>query len=76
MPTTWPQLVLWSQIYEETKPKFDPKAIRKAKRPQLVAVEDVSQDLSTILQEKDTKQANAMEDASTKQGDSAGRQEG
>lgn len=42
--------MLWSQIYEETKPKFDPEEIRRAKRPQLVEVEDVSQDLAAILE--------------------------
>lgn len=43
--------MLWSQIYQETKPTFDPETIRKAKRPQLVDIEDVSQDLAAILQE-------------------------
>lgn len=44
--------VFWVQVYEENKPKFDPEEVRRAKRPTLVDVEDVSEDLRDMLKKK------------------------
>ncbi len=59
-PHTYTQAVFWVQIYEENKPKFDPEEVRRGKRPTLVDVEDVSEDLRDML-----KKGNSVSDEGT-----------